>query len=313
MRHFGVVSLLFLFACEVVPSPEEACDESARAYCTKLDQCRVEGVAESYGDQATCVARRSESCVASLSSPDTGNTPLSVEDCARAEPAESCQDFLQNNPVAACLTPSGDRNDGDPCMFNSECDSAFCAIASTDSCGVCEPAPAIGDECVDQGCGYDLTCTTNKACAAWVPVDGACDVDHPCSPHNWCVTAEGAATGTCMPSVTTQGAACDPHKYTAPGCDFNAGLYCNTMTSTCTSLVYVAAGEACGNIDGDYHECVGGATCRGTPAMCIADADDGAPCDTVLGPSCMSPARCVTDGVSSAGTCTLPDPGTCSP
>jgi hypothetical protein len=313
MKLHVIVCSLSLFACEVVPSPEEACDESARAYCAKLDECRVQGVAQAYGDMATCIARRNDSCVASVSSPDTGNTPTSIHDCARAEPAETCQDFLQNNPVAACLTPAGQRNDGDPCIFNSECDSGFCAIDATASCGSCAPPPVVGDECVDQGCGFDLACTTNKQCAAWVPAGGACDADNPCAPHTWCVTAVGATSGICMASVATEGVACDPHKHTAPGCDFNLGLYCNTMTSTCTPVVYVAVGESCALSGGDDHVCVGGATCRGTPATCVPDAGDGESCDTAAGPSCLSPARCITDGVSTSGTCQLPDAETCLP
>jgi hypothetical protein len=313
MKHYLITCSLFLFACEVVPSAEDACDESARAYCAKLDECRYEGVAESYGDTPTCIARRSGSCLASLSSPDTGNTPLSIHDCARAEPGETCQDFLQNNPVAACVTPSGQRSEGDPCTFNSECDSGFCAIDATASCGSCAAPPVIGDECIDQGCGYDLACTTNKLCAAWVPAGGACDADDPCGPHTWCVTAVGDASGTCMPSAESEGAPCDPQRHSLPGCDFNAGLYCNTMTATCTAIVYVQAGERCGGIAGDDHVCVGGATCRGTPGTCVPDAGDGEPCDTTAGPTCMSPARCITDGVSTSGTCQLPDPDVCAP
>jgi hypothetical protein len=311
MKRQLVACSLFLVACEVVPSAEQACDESAHSYCAKLDECRHNGVAEAYGDSATCIARRNDSCLASMSSPDTGNTPLSIQDCARAEPNESCQDFLQNNPAPACLAPSGARNDGDPCLFGSECDSGFCAIAATDSCGICAQLPQVGDECVDQTCGYDLACTTNKQCAAWVGAGGGCDADDPCAPGMTCVTAIGDTTGTCVPSVTVVGGACDPRRQTGPSCDFNAGLYCNSTTAMCTPVVYVGAGEPCGEIGGDDHYCVGGATCRS--GMCVQDAGDGAPCDTAAGPSCLSPARCITNGGSTSGTCQLPDPDVCAP
>jgi len=84
------------------------------------------------------------------------------------------------------------------------------------------------------------------------------------------------------------------------------------VSSTCTPIQYVGAGEPCGGVGGDYFECIGGSSCRGTPGMCVADAADGDPCDTVAGPSCLSPARCVTDGISTSGTCTPPDPEACT-
>ena len=313
MHRWLRISLVISFTGCFAPSPETACDELARAQCAKLDECRLEGVAQTFGDLGTCIARRSDQCLSALSSPDTGVSPAFQEHCAHAMAAQSCLDFLENRPVPACITPTGARAIGDPCAFNSECDTAFCAIASDAACGSCAPQPQVGDECADQGCGYALSCNANKTCAEWVAAGGACDADQPCAPHTWCVTPAGSATGTCMPSGTTVGAPCDPHKQTAAGCDFNLGLFCSTTTSTCTAINYVDAGAACGVIDGDSNVCLGGASCRGKPAMCIAPAFDGDPCDTAVGPGCMAPARCATDGVSSAGTCSPPDQSVCTP
>ena len=44
---------------------------------------------------------------------------------------------------------------------------------------------------------------------------------------------------------------------------------------------------------------------------CKKQAADGSPCDTTLGPTCYTGARCVTAAGSSAGVCTIPDVASC--
>jgi hypothetical protein len=39
--------------------------------------------------------------------------------------------------------------------------------------------------------------------------------------------------------------------------------------------------------------------------MCVAPAADGASCDSVMGPGCLSPALCRN------GVCTVPSPASC--
>jgi hypothetical protein len=47
--------------------------------------------------------------------------------------------------------------------------------------------------------------------------------------------------------------------------------------------------------------------CRvGADGTCKADTADGTACDTILGPGCITPARCVIGGVGSGGTCEIP-------
>jgi hypothetical protein len=312
MQRLRSICLVFIFGCGTALTPEQACGEYAKQQCALIDTCTHEGVALGYPDGATCVERRTASCVASQSSPDTGNTPQATQTCAKALQSESCMDWLEGNAIAGCEVQDGTRFDGDPCMFNSECSSGFCGVALGDSCGSCAALPQVGDECEDQGCGPGLKCTSNKQCAAYQQLGESCDADHPCEPRTWCVTPLGFTAGTCTASIATIGAPCDPKKHTAPGCDSTVGLYCNTVSSTCGALRYVPAGQPCGaTSDGGLADCIGGSTCRS--GVCLADAADGGACDTAIGPSCMSPSRCVTDGVSTAGTCLFPDPDRCTP
>src|SRR5207248_11208761 len=123
--------------------------------------------------------------------------------------------------------------------------------------------------------------------------------------------------GTCMPAVATVGGACDPNQQSAPGCERQAGLFCNAMSKSCTAVAYATAGATCGlGSDGNFTDCSAG-DCLGytlganaMPGTCKAKVKEGAACDTVLGPFCLPPGKCVTSS-GSAGTCTIPDGNKC--
>ena len=107
--------------------------------------------------------------------------------------------------------------------------------------------------------------------------------------------ATAGGTGTCQAELTTAGATCDAKKKTAADCSRDAGLYC-AMAGMCAALATAADGMPCGNVSGVITVCTFGA-CFGasgmTPGTCHAGAADGAACDTVDGPDCQAPARCV--------------------
>ncbi len=302
-----------LVACSTGPSIPQACNDLAVAQCAQLDSCRHELVEIEYGDDATCIERRAASCNSALSSDATGQNAQYTEACAAALPGQACEDYLEGGTPDACLTHAGLGAIGDDCAFNSQCDSTFCATDATDQCGSCAPVPVIGDECEDQGCGHDLACSADKICVSWNQIGAGCDIDDPCVPGATCVIANGATSGRCIADGAAIGAACDSTAKTAPLCDPNLGLWCNTTTSACTAIEYVAAGERCGVFNGDHSVCTGATSCHGSPATCMPLADEGQACDTALGPTCMAPDHCVTDGVDTAGTCLMPDADTCAP
>jgi len=122
-----------------------------------------------------------------------------------------------------------------------------------------------------------------------------------------------------MASGVAAGAACDPTQRTAPACNRALGLYCNAQSKTCTAIAFAANGAACGiGSDGSLTDCTAG-VCYGSvnsatnPVLgtCKADVAEGGACDTMAGPSCLAPARCVTASGATAGTCTLSDPTKC--
>ena len=292
-------------------SAEQACSDYSKALCAKLDQCRVNGTAITYQNAGTCVAEQTTSCLNAQASPGDGNTPSGTEACAVALPTATCDDYLQNN-LTMCPQHTGAVATGGGCVYSSQCQTGFCAVTSGVACGTCAPPPAPGDECVDQGCGRDLACTSQKLCEPYVATGSACDkVTQICEPSNVCVIASGATTGTCQPLVTAPGAPCDPKHETGPSCSTNAGVYCSSTSKTCVAVGYVQPGAACGvqSSGAGYNLCTNASACFS--ATCVAQANPGEACDLSLGPSCFAGSRCITDGISTAGTCTVIDSATC--
>lgn len=307
-------------ACTITAAPapgpagitaQQACSDYAKSLCNKLDACRVNGTAITYGTAGTCMAVQTDRCVAAQASPGDGNSPDATESCATMLPNATCEQYLEN-AMPMCPQHDGSLALGGACTFNSQCQSGFCALTTGDACGVCAPEPVIGDECADRGCGSGQVCTPNKTCGAYVATGGTCDnKTQVCTPLDSCVIASGAATGTCQPLGTTAGVACDPKKETAPTCALNSGLFCNAQ-HVCDAITYVTANAACGSQSSGaaYDYCSSGSSCfSGT---CLLDGQLGDACDTSSGPSCAGGLRCVWDGSGpTSGTCAALDPTVC--
>jgi hypothetical protein len=288
-------------------SNDQACTDSANARCAKIDECSSNGVAAGYGTLAVCIKRTHDNCVASLAAPGTGNSAQAVEDCAKALPAETCQDFEQGNPVAACKQVLGLKVDDASCGFNGQCQTGFCGVMTGNLCGTCAEVPVAGDSCAAvPACGSDMTCTPQLLCEDVVASGGTCDgLNQVCAPNYQCVIAAGATTGTCQEAATASGDACDPNKQTAPGCDGRKGLYCDSSSGHCAAITYVEAGSSCA---GAGIACTSGASCFST--VCVALAIEGEACDIDEGPGCMAPDRCVVN-LGSSGVCAAPDGDLC--
>lgn len=247
---------------------EEACSALADAICSKVQTCTSFGLAAYYIDLPTCKERQMLACTTSAAAPAQTATPDAVKTCASSIPTLDCNDVVALDFGPSCAF-AGTRQDGQPCGYNAECASTFCAIAPDQSCGVCAPATAEGDACVDGSCSAGLSCS---------------EVDARCY----------------RPGTGQVGAPCAR----LADCDLAHGSGCNTMSHQCITVT-LAVGGACGAdsvLGTSYATCPGGAACA--PQInghCAPIARDGEPCGAD-GPSCLLPARCV------AGTCTLPSP-----
>jgi hypothetical protein len=303
--------------------PAAACTELAQAKCAKRAAC-TDGADNTtdYGDLATCVTRLSLSCTAAFGGPGAQSTVATNEACVNQLASLSCADYLAANYGAPCRTP-GPGALGTACSSNSDCATYFCSNIRFSECGTCAEPPAAGSSCVTTNCGAGQSCVWSDAvvdvCEPEVAIGGTCGEGAApgCAADLYCARDEGAPTGTCYPALETIGAGCYSANPMNVGCDTTKGLGCTGTGPdyVCAAIHYVGDGMPCGNLaDGSVARCAGG-TCytAGGPftstanptGTCKALAADGAPCDTASGPGCMGPARCVTSGGGTAGTCTL--------
>jgi len=314
-------SLLTAPADSGAPGVAQACANQAAADCALRDSC-TGGVANeiTYGGAAACVSALTASCIANLGAPDTANTAAHVEGCAQAYPTESCTDWWANNTVAACRSPAGARTNGAVCGVNAQCASAFCFIGANSGCGTCHAPAMPGDPCqVSSQCQYSMDCpvvapATSGVCTVRGGLGAACDDRLPCDGGLACIGSNSATMvmGTCLAGQTTTGVTCNSQS--GPGCDGELYLHCTS--GTCQAEPLVADGQPCGDVGPAYVPCDAGGLCvkpaGSQTGTCVGAAPVGAACDSVLGPPCLSPAKCISaSGTGTSGTCRSPDPASC--
>jgi hypothetical protein len=295
---------------------EAACSARAQARCTKRDQCsNGASIVRVYGDMTTCLDREKLSCTMGLSAPETGNSPALAMQCAAAYATQSCSDFINGLIPDACA-PTGPRPAGAVCTFNAQCQSGYCGGSRTSVCGMCAALPAPGDSCTADNCAAGQSCVASTMlCQTLGGAGDACDGGHLCGSDLSCIGTTGMQT--CQPASDVAGSSCD----SMHSCDGTKGLHCESHsgTKTCTPTQYVGDGMSCGTVGIAFVGCANGGTCytstaattSGETGTCKAAAPDGAACDIVAGPPCLSPARCVVAAGGTEGTCVVADPRTC--
>jgi hypothetical protein len=319
---------LALFACSLAgcttlnhKAATEACADFANVYCQKQSSCSGgTEVTRAYGDPDTCVSRQELSCMLTVDAKDSGKTPDAIEACVAAYATYSCFDFFADVSPDACVY-TGTRQLNEPCAFPAQCASTYCNNNKTSSCGTCGEAPAVGSSCVNSSCARGQDCVArSQTCEVEGTVGDPCDNDmHICGADLACLGSTTTTEGTCTNAINTVGAACST---TLGECDGTYGLTCEGTSGarTCQVEAFGADGAACGSLaNDDFASCSGGGACytstgialAGQMGACKAPAADGAACDTVLGPGCLTPARCLVTGGDTTGVCTLPSASTC--
>jgi hypothetical protein len=322
LRFLAVLgtSGLLVFACSSSTSnvsATQACADVAKARCQMAQECDPQGLLNTYGALATCESTQASTCERNLAAPDTANTPSHTEGCAQAIPGESCDDYQLGNVPTACQPPAGPRDAGSDCSVSGQCATAYCLIPKTATCGTCAATPGLGDSCSNNSCGPGLLCDkVSSLCVEPVDASGPCNDTSTCAPGLTCIGNTGTSLGACVP-LAGLGASCD----LADGgsrCDARFGLYCNTPAGkVCAPVGTATASQTCGTVDGGVIDCLQDSFCQksegSTVGTCVAPAAEGAPCDTLNGPICATPARCVlTVEGSTTGLCHTTDPATCN-
>jgi hypothetical protein len=309
--------LCVLFACSSGGSSSDhnkACTDVSSARCTRLMTCSPSVFSRRFSSLAQCVMGHTQVCLNSFAASQNSNSDDRLEACAAALPTQDCTTFLADVTVGPCQPSPGPRADGQPCAFAGQCSSAYCNIPAGSNCGGCAAQPKAGDACGDCGT-LGLVCA-NGTCVAPLAAGASCDrMTAPCVSGTVCVGGGATTMGSCRAQATTAGAACDARRRTAPDCSRDADLYCATG-GTCMTAASAGQGMMCGQINGVLTLCASGGCfgqMAGMPGTCASPAPDGMPCDSVNGPGCQLPARCVgsSSDAGTSGTCQLAGATSC--
>jgi len=296
------------------------CKTGSEATCALLQQCNHPGLATDYGDGGTCISRSVISCLANLQAPGTAANAAHNAACATSEGSESCGSYLNLDPPDACAILTGAGATGTPCSHPAQCASGFCAVPPADNCGSCQTPPAKGASCTElDTCGPDLACYKGTCIAYGATVGASCSGTQPCGSGLACVLTGDSGAGTCQTAGSMPNAGCDVPA-TPASCNGDLGLYCVTKAGaanlhTCQPVATATAGGACGRVDGVETICTAASSCLKADggSVCVARAADNAACNSVTGPQCMAPARCIGTPIDggATGTCILPGSYSC--
>jgi hypothetical protein len=289
-------------------TPEEACSAFASTYCSILARCAPLELRSTYGDVATCTNRFGIECMSVATLPGTAWTPSKLGDCEHGLASVSCGAALSIDTIPACRATPGSLLVGAACAEAVQCASLVCqhtVVSSPDAgstgalCGTCAASPARPPG----SCGSAGDCTPPDICMP-SPVGGT-QCGRPLPQGAAC-----SAAYACEPGLTCTGSVCSPPR--GPGspctllneCDRAQGLVC--FNSTCLAPTWVEPGTACHAQQlCSGGRCVGQSIDPGTTGVCTAFVADGAACDPLMGPPCLSPARCRN------GTCQIESVNVC--
>jgi hypothetical protein len=298
----------------------EACAAVAKAVCDKRVACSGKinatgvGIIRMFGTMTECLTRQALQCTSAFKAPGSGHSLATEQECVSAFANYSCAEFFADSVPLPCQPP-GARVNGAACAFDAQCKSDFCTGEKNAACGTCGPAPALGASCAASDCGRGQVCDgTTTTCKALGVAGDPCDSGDVCGYALICSgNAATTANRICEATISDLGAACGG---AMPVCDGTVGLYCGGAMGAkkCVATTFVGAGMPCGVISQDtFVQCTAGGcyTDKGTigageMGTCKVNAADGAACDTVLGPACEVPARCILSGNGTAGTCRVP-------
>lgn len=312
---------------------EQTCTTVAKGICGRLTRCQLAFRAARDYQDGNCTKVEHDRCFRTLSRKNTGDSVTNLEACAAARTAQSCGDYFAGTALTACDTPKGPLKDGQACVVSAQCDSQYCDLAASASCGKCAQRLAAGGVCDANGdCQVAFVC--KRAMAA--DLTGACTKralsGEPCNADNGCadnLVCSGARTenmvaidGVCRARTADAGMPCNDDLVCLRDLSCIGFARAKMTNGTCQPLVTVE-GAPCGGQS---------AGCQGNLDLyCFTDpadktkhtckkrtyADGSGMCNnlpdgTAVG--CKNAASCVRPaGADAANPTKRPDVGVCTP
>ncbi len=285
------------------PTPKEACEAYVKAECARAAECNM----PMNCDRALAL------CPDYLFAPGSTRGVSDVLACAAVRRAQSCAE-LEARIDPACATP-GTRKKGEPCEFNTQCESFSCSTG-LGSCGTCDGITPPDSGCPKLGfsCGQNMHCPSPSGCVPSVAAphlssgdtcpaaDGGkltCPTDSPCS-----AAGPLADAGHCNPAPASGACLYELHQPYATVC--RGGTECTFTDAASPDGICVTsapAGYFCGTALGLTGGCAPGLYCPDQlfGGVCAPNAQLGVDGGCSPQVPCDPTATCRLNG--SRGTC----------
>jgi hypothetical protein len=249
-------------------SPAEACLAYAIAVCGRRAECR--GV-----DSDDCLEAGLR-CPDLTASPGSTRTVAGLKACAETYKTVPCEQ-VEADFLPPCVTP-GERAQGEPCLFASQCSTLSCKPGLDTECGKCARAVDVGESCAadDVDCAAGSYCSPEQTCVALTSDSAAV----PPGPNEPCL-----ATAPCVEDYYCPADSANPVCSALP----TLGQSCESLT--CASDSHCAENESAARV------------CTARPGL-------GEPCAFALNSPIEEPYICQKDLLCSY---TSPMVGTCLP
>jgi hypothetical protein len=299
-------------AAVVVPpitTPAELATATADAFCDLYLRCSgvpdlatckdalhvengadwVQALADQNAGKLTFDGANAAACVAAIRALGCDSTP------DFGDPASPCNNFFQGTVASggACLI---DWECADGLLCSKSCGQACCAgtcvapswkvVPVGGECGLYTEVCTSGSWCRDEG--------LDDRCRAFIAAGASCTFKDKCVSGYLCTATETTA-GTCA-KRRGLGEDCLTISYgqgvTYGNCGFDT--YCDRTTNKCVARK--KPGASCDPND-VFAECVGYASCEGTPPVCLEAPGSGDPCGATDQPHCLLNLDCLS------GTC----------
>ena len=335
---FGMQHRAIWIACAIIATTSTACGTGGEAvavadFITQWNEssCREQVRCGVYETQDACVAAATSATaqhnlqlVDDVARGVIVYDDVAAGDCINAIEYQSCEQAKLALPDECASAVAGTIADGGGCLEYNECASGYCSVNfELNSCaaGTCVPAAPIvslGGACASgtDRCTDGAFCNSSGVCVQLLAAGGACDSTDDCAAGLSCANSlctPRAELG--KPCVTDDDcASLGTYCQGAPGatvCSAPAGrgqscvyadciseLYCNPTTQLCGD--FVAIGQPC--LPGGEINCVAGATCDSSTALCVAKSANGVSCSQ--GFTCASNFCTATS--TTAGVCAAP-------
>jgi hypothetical protein len=281
---------------------KEQCAANWTGVCESWERCVPAFFAFNFADQADCVKKQSDICVAALFSDGSNQTLEGLKACGDAIPSPipcsaAIQNLVEGIGPASCESVAGNRDNGQSCEWAPQCKSRLCLAEKGKICGTCDTFVELDGDCTTKPCVTGLVCSAGVCVTPGKEGDSCNGLTAPC------LSSLSCSKGKCVPQKNV-GDSCSPTDVLACGYDH----FCNTKTQQCGAFANLrTVGQTCGILaDGTYDTCVHGAVCRITNAnaytgVCDTAAKETDACDDSI--DYTSGTRCETGTVCVSGIC----------